>query len=96
MTPEDLTAIGIKKPHDREKIKQHIDALQLPDSLPNYVPVSTHAIEIFLSAFTFESIICTFLSVCLSVRLSVQKLTRQYSTEVSIECKDFKKSTCQI
>lgn len=40
MTPEDLTAIGIKKPHDREKIKQHIDALQLPDSLPNYVPVS--------------------------------------------------------
>lgn len=43
MTPEDLTAIGIKKPHDREKIKQHIDALQLPDSLPNYVPVSTYA-----------------------------------------------------
>ncbi|XP_063705295.1 uncharacterized protein LOC134834512 isoform X2 [Culicoides brevitarsis] len=40
MTPEDLTAIGIKKPHDREKIKQHIDALQLPDSLPNYVPGS--------------------------------------------------------
>lgn len=42
MTPEDLTAIGIKKPHDREKIKQHIDALQLPDSLPNYVPVSNN------------------------------------------------------
>lgn len=40
MTPEDLTAIGIKKPHHREKIKQHIDALQLPDNLPNNVPVS--------------------------------------------------------
>ncbi|XP_037043301.1 uncharacterized protein LOC119079473 isoform X1 [Bradysia coprophila] len=40
MTPEDLTAIGIKKPHHREKIKQHIDALQLPDNLPNNVPGS--------------------------------------------------------
>lgn len=39
MTPEDLTAIGIKKPHHRERIKQHIDALQLPDNLPNNVPV---------------------------------------------------------
>jgi CASK-interacting protein len=40
MTPEDLTAIGIKKPHHREKIKQHIDNLQLPDQLPNFVPGS--------------------------------------------------------
>lgn len=40
MTPEDLTAIGIKNPHHRERIKQHIDTLQLPDSLPNYVPGS--------------------------------------------------------
>lgn len=39
MTPEDLTAIGIKKPRHRERIKQHIDALQLPDNLPHYVPV---------------------------------------------------------
>ncbi len=44
MTPEDLTAIGIKKPHHREKIKQHIDALQLPDNLPNNVPVSCELI----------------------------------------------------
>lgn len=42
MTPEDLTAIGIKKPRHRERIKQHIDALQLPDNLPHYVPVSIH------------------------------------------------------
>lgn len=40
MTPEDLTAIGIKKPRHRERIKQHIDALQLPDNLPHIVPVS--------------------------------------------------------
>lgn len=40
MTPEDLTAIGIKKPRHRERIKQHIDALQLPDNLPHTVPVS--------------------------------------------------------
>lgn len=40
MTPEDLTAIGIKKPRHRERIKQHIDSLQLPDNLPHYIPVS--------------------------------------------------------
>lgn len=40
MTPEDLTAIGIKKPHHRERIKQHIDTMQLPDNLPTNVPVS--------------------------------------------------------
>lgn len=40
MTPEDLTAIGIKKPKHREKIKQQIDSLQLPDNLPHYIPVS--------------------------------------------------------
>lgn len=39
MTPEDLTAIGVKKPHHRERIKQHIDDLQMPDNLPHYVPV---------------------------------------------------------
>ncbi|XP_055687816.1 caskin-1 isoform X2 [Lutzomyia longipalpis] len=40
MTPEDLTAIGIKNPHHRERIKAHIDALHLADELPNYVPGS--------------------------------------------------------
>lgn len=39
MTPEDLTAIGIKNPQHRERIKQHIDALHVPDNLPNFVPV---------------------------------------------------------
>lgn len=56
MTPEDLTAIGIKKPHDREKIKQHIDALQLPDSLPNYVPVSIKSYDKYLNKYFYSQI----------------------------------------
>lgn len=40
MTPEDLTAIGIKNPHHRERIKQRIDKLQILDNLPHFVPVS--------------------------------------------------------
>lgn len=40
MTPEDLTAIGIKNPQHREKIKYLIDNTQFPDPLPHYVPVS--------------------------------------------------------
>lgn len=40
MTPEDLTAIGIRKPNHRERLKRHIDALRLPDPLPGYVPGS--------------------------------------------------------
>uniref|UniRef100_A0A182W458 SAM domain-containing protein n=1 Tax=Anopheles minimus TaxID=112268 RepID=A0A182W458_9DIPT len=40
MTPEDLTAIGIRKPNHRERLKRHIDALKLPDTLPGYVPGS--------------------------------------------------------
>uniref|UniRef100_U5ESM8 Putative caskin n=1 Tax=Corethrella appendiculata TaxID=1370023 RepID=U5ESM8_9DIPT len=40
MTPEDLTAIGIRKPHHRERIKQLIDSLHMPDNLPTYVPGS--------------------------------------------------------
>lgn len=40
MTPEDLTAIGIKNPQHRERIKQHIDNLRLPDRLPHFVPGS--------------------------------------------------------
>lgn len=39
MTPEDLTAIGIKNPHHRERIKQRIDKLQVLDNLPHFVPV---------------------------------------------------------
>lgn len=40
MTPEDLTAIGITKPHHRKKLKAEIAQLNLPDNLPDYIPVS--------------------------------------------------------
>lgn len=54
MTPEDLTAIGIKKPRHRERIKQHIDALQLPDNLPHIVPVCDRHINLFKYIFYAE------------------------------------------
>lgn len=57
MTPEDLTAIGIKKPHHREKIKQHIDALQLPDNLPNNVPVSLKLLYIVRPLMFVRSVV---------------------------------------
>ena len=40
MTPEDLTAIGIKKPNHRKRLKAEITRLNIPDGLPNYIPVS--------------------------------------------------------
>lgn len=40
MTPEDLTAIGVKKPNHRKRIKAEITQLNLPDNLPDYIPVS--------------------------------------------------------
>ncbi|XP_044732394.1 caskin-2 isoform X2 [Chrysoperla carnea] len=40
MTPEDLTAIGIKKPNHRKRLKAEIGQLNLPDNLPDYIPGS--------------------------------------------------------
>lgn len=39
MTPEDLTAVGIKKPNHRKRLKAEIAQLTLPDNLPDYIPV---------------------------------------------------------
>ena len=38
MTPEDLTAIGVKKPTHRKKLKADIVKLTIADGLPNYIP----------------------------------------------------------
>ncbi|RZF47008.1 hypothetical protein LSTR_LSTR016480, partial [Laodelphax striatellus] len=38
MTPEDLTAIGIKKPNHRKKLKAEIGQLNISDGLPDYIP----------------------------------------------------------
>ncbi|XP_011493814.1 PREDICTED: caskin-2 [Ceratosolen solmsi marchali] len=40
MTPEDLTAIGIKKPNHRKRLKTEIDNLNVGDGLPEHVPGS--------------------------------------------------------
>jgi hypothetical protein len=39
--PQDLTAIGIKKPNHRKKLKAEIAQLNISDGLPDYIPVST-------------------------------------------------------
>ena len=41
MTPEDLTAVGIKKPNHRKRLKEEIGRLNISDGLPDYIPVST-------------------------------------------------------
>ncbi|XP_045463505.1 caskin-1 isoform X3 [Harmonia axyridis] len=40
MTPEDLTAIGIKNPIHRKRLKAEIAKLSLPDNLPEFIPGS--------------------------------------------------------
>lgn len=39
MTPEDLTAVGIKKPNHRKRLKAELANLNVPDTLPDYIPV---------------------------------------------------------
>jgi len=43
MTPEDLTAIGIKKPNHRKRLKAEISKLNIPDGLPSFIPVNFHS-----------------------------------------------------
>ncbi|XP_076339708.1 caskin-2-like isoform X2 [Tachypleus tridentatus] len=38
MTPEDLTAIGVKKPTHRRRLKAEIDRLNITDGIPEYKP----------------------------------------------------------
>ncbi|CAG9584847.1 unnamed protein product [Danaus chrysippus] len=40
MTPEDLTAVGIKKPNHRKRLKAELTNLNVPDNLPDYIPGS--------------------------------------------------------
>ena len=43
---QDLTAIGIKKPNHRKKLKAEIAQLNIADGLPEYIPVSTVLLSI--------------------------------------------------
>lgn len=40
MTPEDLNAIGVTKPHHRKKIKSEISVLNISEGLPDFIPES--------------------------------------------------------
>jgi len=40
MTPEDLNAIGVTKPHHRKKIKSEISQLNISEGLPDFIPDS--------------------------------------------------------
>ncbi|XP_050683527.1 caskin-2 isoform X3 [Leptidea sinapis] len=40
MTPEDLTAVGIKKPNHRKRLKAELANLNVPDNLPDFIPGS--------------------------------------------------------
>lgn len=51
MNFEDLTAIGIRKAHEREFLIQHIKQLKTPDNLPLYVP---NSIREFLRILNME------------------------------------------
>lgn len=51
MTFEDLTAIGVRTPHEREFLMQHIKQLRPPDNLPHYVP---NSIREFLRILNME------------------------------------------
>jgi len=42
MTPEDFTAIGIKKPNHRKKLKAAAEELSVGDGLPEHVPDTVH------------------------------------------------------
>jgi hypothetical protein len=56
MTPEDLTAIGIKKPNHRKRLKAEISKLNIPDGLPNFIPVNSRFFLLVSQSF-FPNII---------------------------------------
>ncbi|KAJ8925124.1 hypothetical protein NQ315_001306 [Exocentrus adspersus] len=58
MTPEDLTAIGIKKPNHRKRLKAEIAQLNLPDNLPEFIPGS---LEEWLSLLRLDEYMSAFL-----------------------------------
>nr|CAH7767927.1 unnamed protein product [Callosobruchus chinensis] len=58
MTPEDLTAIGIKKPNHRKRLKAEIAQLNLPDNLPEFIPGS---LEEWLNLLRLDEYLPAFL-----------------------------------
>lgn len=48
---QDLTAIGIKKPNHRKRLKAEIAQLRISDGLPDYIPVSAFRLMSILIDF---------------------------------------------
>jgi hypothetical protein len=56
---QDLTAIGIKKPNHRKKLKAEIAQLNIADGLPEYIPVSTVLLSIIFGRQNQDGIVGT-------------------------------------
>jgi len=56
---QDLTAIGIKKPNHRKKLKAEIAQLNIADGLPEYIPVSTVLLFIIFGRWNQDGIVGT-------------------------------------
>jgi len=76
MTPEDLTAIGIKKPNHRKRLKAEITRLNIPDGLPNYIPNSLEEwlYQIRLSEYAMELLNQGYRSVSDVATISIEDL----------------------
>jgi hypothetical protein len=56
---QDLTAIGIKKPNHRKKLKAEIAQLNIADGLPEYIPVSTVLLSVIFGRQNQDSMVGT-------------------------------------
>lgn len=71
MTPEDLTAVGIKKPNHRKKLKAEIAQLSISDGLPDYIPVSL-TVSLYLGQ-PLNQFIHSMVSSALAIQVFEQK-----------------------
>ena len=76
MTPEDLTAIGIKKPNHRKKLKAEIVKLNIPDGLPNYIPATLDEFLILVRLHDYRGLLATqgYLNIDDLVQISIEDL----------------------
>ena len=76
MTPEDLTAIGIKKPNHRKKLKAEIVKLNIQDGLPNYIPASLDEFLIMVRLHDYRGLLSNqgYLTIDDLIQISIEDL----------------------
>ena len=76
MTPEDLTAIGIKKPNHRKKLKAEIVKLTIQDGLPNYIPASLDEFLHLVRLMEYRGLLASqgYLTIDELVQISIEDL----------------------